>query len=162
MVDVSPTACRVMATRLRRACVVNEDERLWAAGRGFIVRDLPWTADQLRKLSPFEFENWSVIAVGGRPNRKQVGDMGIDGRIYPVSTIPAGRAKEDQFAFMDEWHPVQVKQRDKVGRADIGSFEAVMHWENRVKGYFVGSTKHSTRNRKLDDSRSKLPNRLFS
>jgi DNA modification methylase len=137
-IDVSPTACRVMANRLRRACGLNEDERLWGAGRGFVVRDLPWTVEQLRKLPPFEFENWSVIAVGGRPNRKQVGDMGIDGRIYPVSAIPAGRAKEDQFAFMNEWYPVQVKQRDKVGRPDIDSFEAVMHRENRLKGYFVG------------------------
>ena len=26
--------------------------------------------------------------------------------------------------FMDEWYPVQVKQKDKVGRPDIDSFEA--------------------------------------
>jgi site-specific DNA-methyltransferase (adenine-specific) len=126
-IDISPTACRVVAKRLRSACGITENERFWESGRGFIVRDLPWTIEQLRKLPPFEFENWSVIAVGGRPNRKQVGDMGIDGRIYPVSAIPVGKAKGDQFPFMDEWYPVQVKQRDKVGRPDIDSFEAVMH-----------------------------------
>jgi hypothetical protein len=40
----------------------------------FVVRGLPWTEEQLRKLPPFEFENWAVIAVSGTPNRKQVGE----------------------------------------------------------------------------------------
>ena len=103
-----------------------------------MVRDLPWTEEQLRKLPPFEFENWAVIAVGGTPNKAHVGDMGIDGRIYPMSAIPKGRAREDQFAFMDDWFPIQVKQRDKVGRPEIDQFEAAMMRENREKGFFVG------------------------
>jgi DNA modification methylase len=136
--DISPTACRVMAKRLRDCCGLSESERLWKIGRGFVVRDLPWTEEQLRKMPPFEFENWAVIAVGGTPNRKQVGDMGIDGRIYPVSAIPKGRGREDQFAFMDEWFPIQVKQCDKIGRPDVDSFEAVMMRENREKGFLLG------------------------
>ena len=137
-IDVSPTACRVIAKRLRDCCGLTESERLWKIGRGFVVRDLPWTEQQLRKLPPFEFENWAVIAVGGTPNRAQVGDMGIDGRIYPVSAIPNGRAREDQFAFMDEWYPTQVKQSDKIGRPDVDSFEAVMMRENREKEFMLG------------------------
>jgi hypothetical protein len=35
---------------------------LWRAGRGFVVRDLPWTVEKLRVIPPFEFENWAVIA----------------------------------------------------------------------------------------------------
>jgi hypothetical protein len=136
--DISPTACRVMAKRLRDCCGLSESERLWKIGRGFVVRDLPWTEEQLRTMPPFEFENWAVIAVGGTPNRKQVGDMGIDGRIYPVSAIPKGRGREDQFAFMDEWFPIQVKQCDKIGRPDVDSFEAVMMRENREKGFLLG------------------------
>lgn len=136
-IDVSPTACRVMAKRLRDNCGLTESDRLWKIGRGFIVRGLPWTDPQLRKLPPFEFENWAVIAIGGIPNRAQVGDMGIDGRIYPVSAIPKSRAREDQFAFMDEWYPIQVKQTDKAGRPDIDKFEAVLMRENRTRGYFV-------------------------
>ena len=57
---------------------------LWRAGRGFVVRDLPWTVEKLRVIPPFEFENWAVIALGGIPNKVQVGDMGVDGRIFPV------------------------------------------------------------------------------
>ena len=37
---------------------------LWHAGRGFVVRDLPWTVEKLRVIPPFEFENWAVIALG--------------------------------------------------------------------------------------------------
>jgi len=135
-IDISPTACTVMAKRLRDRCGLREDKKLWLAGRGFIVRDLPWTEGQLRKLPPFEFENWAVIAIGGIPNKAQVGDMGIDGRIFPVHAAPAKAAK-DALQFMDDWYPVQVKQKDKAGRPDIDSFEAMMMREDRPKGFFV-------------------------
>ncbi len=134
-IDVSPTACRVMAKRMRDVCHVKEDEKLWLVGRGFVVRDLPWSEKKLRQLPPFEFENWAVIALGGIPNKVQVGDMGIDGRIYPVSATPKKKAGE--LDFMDAWYPIQVKQKNKVGRPDIDSFEAVMMREDRTKGFFV-------------------------
>ena len=38
---------------------------------------------------------------------------------------------------MDVWYPIQVKQKDKVGRPDIDAFEAVMTREDRKKGFFV-------------------------
>lgn len=134
-IDISPTACRVMADRLRKDCKMLEDEKEWRAGRGFVVRDLPWTEAQLRKIPAFEFENWAVIALGGIKNKAQVGDMGIDGRIYPVSATP--KTPKDSFDFMDQWYPIQVKQKDKAGRPDIDSFEAAMTRENRTKGYFI-------------------------
>jgi len=65
-----------MAKRLRDVCALPESEPLWRAGRGFVVRDLPWTVEKLRVIPPFEFENWAVIALGGIPNKVQVGDMG--------------------------------------------------------------------------------------
>jgi len=138
-IDISPTACRVMAKRLQDVCGLQENNQLWKAGRGFIVRDLPWTQEKLRLIPPFEFENWAVIALGGVTNKAQVGDMGIDGRIYPISAIPQRRgASTGELAFMDDWYPVQVKQKDKVGRPDIDQFEAVMMREDRRKGFFVG------------------------
>lgn len=150
-IDVSPTACRVMAKRLRDVCHMREDEALWKAGRGFVVRDLPWSEDQLRKLPPFEFENWAVIALGGIPNKAQVGDMGIDGRIYPVSAVPKMASEKDPaFDFMDVWYPIQVKQRDKAGRPDIDSFEAVMTRTDRTKGFFVSFAFSSDALREID------------
>jgi hypothetical protein len=158
-IDISPTACRVMAKRLRDVCRLREDDDLWRIGRGFVVRGLPWSVEQLHKLPPFEFENWAVIAIGGIPNKAQVGDHGIDGRIYPVSAIPsrkrvaqpppagesAGKSQpmaavphaQAELDFMDDWYPIQVKQKEKAGRPDIDSFEAVMTREDRKKGFFV-------------------------
>lgn len=134
-IDISPTACRVMAKRLRDVCKMKESEPLWRAHRtdAFVVRDLPWTIDKLRAIPPFEFENWAVIALGGIPNTVQVGDMGIDGRIFPVGTKP-----DDQHSmFAGDWFPIQVKQSDKVGRPDVDQFEAVMEREDRQRGFFV-------------------------
>ncbi len=138
-IDISPTACRVMAKRLRDVCKLREDETHWLHGKGFVVRDLPWTEKQLRAIPPFEFENWAVIALGGIPNKTQVGDMGIDGRIYPIGSEPSAAGKAaGELDFMDDWYPIQVKQMDKVGRPDIDKFEAAMMRTKRKKGFVVG------------------------
>ena len=139
-IDISPTACRVMAKRLKdkKVCGLPENEDLWAIGRGFIVRDLPWTEKKLRELPPFEFENWAVIALGGRKNKTQVGDMGIDGRIFPVSALDNVRkAGSDELALEERWFPIQVKQKDKAGRPDIDAFETAMRRAKCEKGFFV-------------------------
>ena len=137
-IDISPTACRVMAKRLRDVCGIPESEPLWKAGRGFVVRDLPWTVEKLREIPPFEFENWAVIALGGIPNKVQVGDMGIDGRIFPVSASATPRRKQEgELSLQERWYPIQVKQKDKVGRPDIDAFEAMMMREDCEKGFFV-------------------------
>ncbi len=68
--------------------------------------------------------------------------MGLDGRIFPVTAAPkkAGAAEGETPAFdqfLDHWYPSQVKQKTKAGRPDIDAFEAVMHREERDKGFFV-------------------------
>ena len=131
-IDISPTACREVKKRLWTDCRLTE-------GKDFVIRDLPRSEKQLREMPPFEFENWAVIALGGIPNKVQVGDMGIDGKIYPVSATPERKGVKEGFLdFMDHWYPIQVKQKDKVGRPDIDSFEAVMTRNDRTKGFFVG------------------------
>ena len=120
---------------MRDVCKLPEDEKLWRIGRGFVVRDLPRTEAELRRIPPFEFENWAVIAIGGIGNKAKVGDMGLDGRIFPVGTMP--QAQANAFDFMDQWYPVQVKQKDKAGRPDIDQFEAAMIRAKRQKGFFV-------------------------
>jgi hypothetical protein len=105
--DVSPTACRVIAKRMRDVCGLPESEPLWRAGRGFVVRDLPWSEEKLRAIPPFEFENWAVIALGGIPNKVHVGDMGVDGRIYPVSSAAKPRRKQEgELALKERWYPM--------------------------------------------------------
>jgi len=46
------------------------------------------------------------------PNRKKGGDMGIDGKLYALSTASKkAQAPDAQLGFMDEWYPIQVKQK---------------------------------------------------
>jgi hypothetical protein len=47
------------------------------------------------------------------------------------------KKRPDALPFMDEWYPIQVKQKDKIGRPDVDAFEAVMLRENRKKGFLV-------------------------
>ena len=137
-IDISPTACRVIAKRLRDVCGMKENEDLWKVGRGFIVRDLPKTEAELRKYPPFEFENWAVVALGGIKNKTQVGDQGIDGHIFPVSALDHVReAGADELRLEERFYAMQVKQKDKVGRPDIDAFETAMRRAKCEKGFFV-------------------------
>ena len=130
-IDVSPTACNVMADRLERDCGLTR-------GKDFNVLDEKKDEDFLRRIPHFEFENWAVLALGGIPNVAKVKDWGIDGRIYPATVMPRLSGKDsEKFDFMDHWYPVQVKQKDKVGRPDIDGFVAAMMRAGRSKGYFV-------------------------
>jgi hypothetical protein len=79
-----------------------------------------------------------MSALGGIANKTQVGDMGIDGRIFPVSASVTPRMKQEgELALKERWYPIQVKQKDKAGRPDIDSFQAVMMREQCEKGFFV-------------------------
>ena len=89
-----------------------------------------------RALPPFEFENWAVIALGGVKTKVQVGDMGIDGRIFPVGSEPQGFGS-DELGLQERWYPIQVKQKDKAGRPDIDQFENAMRRAKYAKGFFV-------------------------
>ncbi|MGI9087918.1 MAG: DNA methyltransferase [Chthoniobacterales bacterium] len=152
-IDISPTACRVMAKRLKdkKVCALPENEDLWAIGRGFIVRDLPWTEKKLRELPPFEFENWAVIALGGRKNKAQVGDKGIDGRIFPVSALDnVKEAGADELKLEERFYAMQVKQKDKAGRPDIDAFETAMRRAKCEKGFFVSFDYSSDAMREID------------
>ena len=150
-IDISPTACRVMAKRLKKDCGLPENEKLWEMARGFVSRDLPKTEEQLRKYPPFEFENWAVVALGGIKNKTQVGDKGIDGRIYPVSALDSVReAGADELALEERFYAVQVKQKDKVGRPDIDAFETALRRAKCEKGFFVSFDYTSDALREID------------
>jgi hypothetical protein len=114
-IDISPTSCSVMAKRLRDNTTLREDEDLWKVGRGFVVQNLPFTVELLRKMPPFEFENWAVKQLNGRANKVQIGDKGIDGRIYPVGVTPR-ETGAGELALEESWYPIQVKQKDKTSR----------------------------------------------
>jgi hypothetical protein len=69
-----------------------------------------------------------------KPGRRH----GHRGRIFPVSALDNRRkTKTDELDLEEKFFPIQVKQKDKVGRPDIDSFEAMMAREECQKGFFV-------------------------
>ena len=63
-------------------------------------------------------------------------------RLKEDSPIPAGHASSlldmhEELQLHKRWYPIQVKQKDKVGRPDIDSFETAMRRSQREKGSFV-------------------------
>lgn len=69
--------------------------------------------------------------------------VGTDSTPSPFAPVSCGdnlgqlRKAKGEFEFTDVWYPIQVKQKDKVGRPDIDAFEAVMMREECEKGFFV-------------------------
>ncbi len=106
-IDVSPTACKLMAQRMRKIGV-----------KEVPIVGLPQTVKHLQALQPFEFQNWVFEKLNGRVNPRKVGDMGIDG-------------------WIELDCPVQVKQSEDVGRNVIDNFETAIRRMKKNKGVIV-------------------------
>jgi len=116
-IDISPTAIKIMQRRLEQTLGVTE-------GVNYEVIGLPTTVEEVRKLEPFEFQNWVVIdKMRANASRKKAGDMGLDG-YYPRS-------------ILTEEAGIQVKQSDGVGRNVIDNFETALKRAGYKKGYIV-------------------------
>ncbi len=110
-IDVSPTACKLMAKRLRQTYNISPQ-----IIKGTV--DLKY----VKALNPFDFQNWVVVdKFLGNVSKTKSGDMGIDG-ITPQ--ITGG-------------YPIQVKQSENVGRNVIDNFETAVRRLKKNKGYIV-------------------------
>jgi len=88
------------------------------------VAGMPTTEEEVRKLEPFEFQNWVVIdRMRANATRKKVGDMGLDG--YLTKNL-----------YHDETG-IQVKQSDGVGRNVVDNFETALKRAKYKNGYIV-------------------------
>jgi len=120
-VDISPTAIKVIQRRLDKG-----GKRTLGAieGDNYEVVGMPTTVEEVRKLEPFEFQNWVIIdKMRAHQSRKKVGDMGLDG-YYPRSVLT-------------EEAGIQVKQSDNVGRNVVDNFETALKRADYKKGYIV-------------------------
>jgi len=110
-IDVSPTACKVMAKRMRQTFSISPQ----------IIKgrvDLKY----VQKLNPFDFQNWVVVdKFLGNISRTKSGDFGIDGL---TPQITGG-------------YPIQVKQSEEIGRNVIDNFETAIRRLNKKKGYII-------------------------
>ncbi|MGW7075973.1 DNA methyltransferase [Streptomyces sp. NPDC054866] len=109
-IDISPTAVNIMANRLRKV------SRGQCAPK---IIGLPITEEDLKKLKPFEFQNWVIQKLWGTHAPRKSGDMGIDGYSFMVND------------------PIQVKQSERVGRNVVDNFETAMDRAGKDRGYIV-------------------------
>lgn len=116
-VDISPTAIKIMQRRLEETLGMIE-------GVNYEVIGLPTTVEEVRKLEPFEFQNWVVIdQMRANLSRKKAGDMGLDGRLL-------------KDLYHDE-AGIQAKQSDNIGRNVVDNFETALKRAGYKKGYIV-------------------------
>jgi hypothetical protein len=92
----------------------------------------------LRQYPPFEFQNWTINAIGGVPSKVKVRNGGVEGKLYPIEDIRKEKTTGiDLFGDIDGYMPIQTKQAEQVGRPDIENFEVGMKRDKRGKGIFV-------------------------
>jgi DNA modification methylase len=111
-IDVSPTACKLMATRMHS---INPQ---FDAIDGII--GMPRTLEEVKTLTWFDFQNWVFGRLPfGRVSEKRVHDFGIDG--YYMGN-----------------RPVQVKEwKHPVGRVEVDKFETAMKRVKATEGMIV-------------------------
>lgn len=110
-IDISPTACKLMKKRLQKEFGISAQ-----LIRGEV--DLNY----VKKLAPFEFQNWVVVdKFYGMVSKTKSGDYGIDGF---TPQITGG-------------YPIQVKQSEGIGRPVVQQFESAIKFAKKSKGYIV-------------------------
>jgi DNA modification methylase len=109
-IDISPTAANLIARRMRTVGVRSTDMKLVG---------MPVTEEDLRRLKPFEFQNWVIQRFNGTFAPRKSGDMGVDGLSF--------------FHHL----PIQVKQSEHVGRNVVDNFETAVERTGKDSGYVV-------------------------
>lgn len=106
-IDISPTAVRLIEARMRKV------------GASPKTMGLPVSEDDLRRLKPFEFQNWIIQQMNGTHSPRKSADMGVDG-----------------YSFFEHL-PIQVKQIANVGRNVVDNFETAVQRSGKLSGYIV-------------------------
>jgi DNA modification methylase len=108
-IDVSPVACKVMVKRMQKlkAKIAESD-----------VIGLPKSVEELEAMVPFEFQNWVIQKLYGRPSKSKVGDFGVDG-------------------WLTSGEPVQIKQSKDIGRNVVDNFETAIRRQGKKAGVIV-------------------------
>jgi DNA modification methylase len=107
-IDISPTACDLMARRLARI--------------GFLdtaLVGMPTTIEDLKELKPQEFQNQMIARINGIQSPRKSGDMGIDGWTFMIHD------------------PVQIKQSEHIGRNVVDNFETAIARDGKKRGFII-------------------------
>ncbi len=113
-IDQSIAAIKVTEGRIED---LHNSDKLFAEWRECETLGLPYSFAELNEMNPFEYETFIVKAFGGEPNKKQIGDGGLDG--------------------MKDGVPIQVKQSERVGRNVVDNFSAALRRVKKTKGTII-------------------------
>lgn len=121
-IDVSLTACKLMADRLRK---------LGATPK---MINMPTTVKQLKKIQPFDFQNKIIQLLQGRVSSKKVGDMGIDGVTFDGTPVQVKQSEKVGRNVVDNFETAIRRyfagsKRDKKGIIVAFSFTSGAHDE---------------------------------
>jgi site-specific DNA-methyltransferase (adenine-specific) len=122
-IDIEPLSCAVMQTRMYNtfgiAVPLVDLEKTLTEGEAMAI------IQQSHKMNPFEFQDWVVKVLGGKPNPVKSGDGGIDGWI------------DKQQGDWTKGDPIQVKMAAKVGDPVVRTFAFDTLREGRNHGVIV-------------------------
>lgn len=102
-IDVSPTACKLMAKRMR------------SIGTSPEIIGLPKTLEEIKLMQPFEFQNWVMEQLIAHPSKRMVGDMGIDGRLIDGTPIQVKHSEQVGRNVIDNFETAIKRETKKKG-----------------------------------------------
>jgi len=115
-IDISPTAISLIEKRLEELGAIK--------GKDYDSIGMPTTISALKKLEPFEFQNWVINEMQAKQSKRLVANGGLDGHV--------------EKSLYSESAGIQVKQSEKVGRNVVDNFETALQRKDYKKGYVVG------------------------
>lgn len=123
-IDVSPTACKLMAKRMIDIDAIPE------------IIGLPKSIEEIKLMQPFEFQNWVMEMLTARPSKRKVGDMGIDGRLIDGTPIQVKHSEHVGRNVIDNFETAIKRENKKKGiivalSFGKGSFEEVARVKNQ-------------------------------
>ena len=115
-IDISPTAISLIEKRLEKIGAIKVKD--------YDSTGMPTTISALKKLEPFEFQNWVINEMQAKQSKRLVANGGLDGHV--------------EKSLYSENAGIQVKQSEKVGRNVVDNFETALQRKDYKKGYVVG------------------------
>ncbi|MBI4723019.1 MAG: restriction endonuclease [Candidatus Stahlbacteria bacterium] len=116
-IDISPIAIKLVEKRLKKIGTIKS--------KHYETIGLPITEKDLKKLKPFEFQNWVINAMEAKHSKKKSGDLGLDGYLLYGELFKKGSAG------------IQVKQSEGIGRNVIDNFKSALERANYKIGYLI-------------------------
>lgn len=97
---------------------------------------LPSTMDDLKKMNPWEFQQWACDKMQAR-NLKPKG--GSDGGIDGIISMTSRSIFDDDKVVKNKYNgcPIQVKQSESVGRPVIDNFKSAIEREGKNYGFVI-------------------------